>query len=267
MIRYAIFVDGANLFGSLRKLNLQVTSYQSFYPYIFQEALKIWTRGTAIQGGNAKASSILRTYWYVVGSIDQIDIDDTKFQSVMREQFEKEVDLRKTYRALTLQNKPGIKRAELDNEVWKNFFQTIKEYYQLKKSQLEGMKKFFHGMRSDTDFVDVVECGHWKVNLFNKYVMEKGVDTQLAVDLVTLADTYDVALVISGDADSIPGINYVKRFGKQVGAVEFLRGTGNAYKTKQFSNRLGAAADFTVKIYESELIKNGLAKSIKSEGE
>jgi uncharacterized LabA/DUF88 family protein len=265
MIRYAIFVDGANLFGSLRKLNLQVTNYQSFYPFIFQEALKIWTRGTAIQSANAKSSSILRTYWYVVGSIDQIDIEDQKFQAHMRDQFEKEVDLRKTYRAITLQNHPGIKRAELDNEVWKNFYHSIKEYYQLKKHQLEGMKKFFHGMRSDTDFVDVVECGHWKVNLFNKYVMEKGVDTQLAVDLVTLADTYDVALVISGDADSIPGVNYVKRQGKQVGAVEFLRGTGSNFKTKQFSNRLGAAVDFTIKIYESDLVKNGLAKVVKGE--
>jgi uncharacterized LabA/DUF88 family protein len=267
MLRYAIFVDGANLFGSLKKLSVQVTNYQSFYPYVFQEAVKIWNRGTAVQGSSSKAHSILRTYWYVVGTMDQIDIEDTRFQGSLRDQFEKDIDLRKTYRAVTLQNQPGIKRAELDNEIWKNFFVSVRDYYNLKKTQLDNMKKFFHGLRSDTDFVEVVECGHWKVNLFNKYVMEKGVDTQLAVDLVTLADTYDVALVISGDADSIPGINYVKRFGKQVGAVEFLRGTGNTYKNKQFSNRLGAAADFTVKIYESELIKNGLAKSIKSEGE
>src|SRR3712207_8832405 len=49
-----------------------------------------------------------------------------------------------------------------------------------------------------------------KVDLLHHTLNEKGLDTSLAVDMVALQDTYDVALLISGDADGIPGINYVK---------------------------------------------------------
>lgn len=48
--------------------------------------------------------------------------------------------------------------------------------------------------------------------------VEKGVDVQLAVDMVALAvaDTYDVAVLISGDGDFAPAVELVKRLGKHV---------------------------------------------------
>jgi len=48
--------------------------------------------------------------------------------------------------------------------------------------------------------------------------VEKGVDVQLAVDMVKLAvaNTYDVAILISADGDFAPAVEFVKQLGKHV---------------------------------------------------
>ena len=55
---------------------------------------------------------------------------------------------------------------------------------------------------------------------------EKQVDTRIAVDLVDLAhrDRYDVAYLLSADADFIPAVEVVRRLGKEVFAVATFRG-------------------------------------------
>jgi uncharacterized LabA/DUF88 family protein len=77
--------------------------------------------------------------------------------------------------------------------------------------------------------------------------------------MVALQDTYDIALLISGDADGIPGINYVKGRSKHVGVAEFRRGAPADFPTKGASSRLKIAADFVVQVYEADLIRRNLA--------
>ena len=77
--------------------------------------------------------------------------------------------------------------------------------------------------------------------------------------MVALQDTYDIALLISGDADGIPGINYVKGRSKHVGVTEFRRGAPAEFTAKGASSRLKIAADFVVQIYEADLIRRNLA--------
>ena len=100
----------------------------------------------------------------------------------------------------------------------------------------------------------------WKVDFLHRTVTEKGLDASLAVDMVALADNYDVALVLSGDADSIPSINYIKTRDKHVGVVEFVSGYPPEKKGKSFSSRLGLAADFVVRIYEMSLVAKNIGK-------
>lgn len=264
MNRFSIFVDGSNLFGSLKKLNLQVTNYESFYHHIFTEGLKMWQTGTALTNPAHLSSSLLRTFWYVLGSIDYIDTNDAKLQAFFKELFDNDREIKRAYMALAGQANPGKPQNEVALEAWRICFEECKTYFWKKKTQLDGMKKFYHGVRSDTDFIDIIECGHWKVDFLYKYVAEKGLDTQLAVDIVTQVNFYDVALIISGDADSIPSVNYIKRLGKQVGVVEFIKGYPPEKRGKQFSNRLGAASDFVVQIYEMDLQKNKIAQPLKA---
>jgi len=58
-------------------------------------------------------------------------------------------------------------------------------------------------------------------------LVEKGVDINLAVDMLRFAfqNTYDVAILISGDGDFASAVNAVKDLGKQVETVQFKSGS------------------------------------------
>ena len=73
------------------------------------------------------------------------------------------------------------------------------------------MNEFHYAVAASTDFIEVRKVGHWKVDFLEKRIDEKGVDTSFAVDMVTRVPAYDVALLISGDADSISSVNLCSR--------------------------------------------------------
>jgi len=55
------------------------------------------------------------------------------------------------------------------------------------------------------------------------YTVEKGVDVALVIDFLSLAweNAYDVAIIVSGDADFVHAIEKVKAKGKRVEVVSF----------------------------------------------
>jgi hypothetical protein len=57
------------------------------------------------------------------------------------------------------------------------------------------------------------QCGHWLTS-----AAEKGVDAALVTDLLSLAwqNAYDVAVLVSGDSDYIPAVEYVQGKGLKV---------------------------------------------------
>jgi uncharacterized LabA/DUF88 family protein len=77
--------------------------------------------------------------------------------------------------------------------------------------------------------------------------------------MLALEINYDVAVVMSGDADSIPSMNYVKTRDKVVAVVEFHKGYPPEKKGRGYSAHLDLAADFVVHIYEMELVSKGVA--------
>jgi uncharacterized LabA/DUF88 family protein len=167
--------------------------------------------------------------------------------------------LRDSYTEDIVRRMPDLPEARRQDEAWGLCFAETREWYDGKKRALERKKRFYHGVQAATDFVEIRQEGHWKVDLLHHTITEKGLDTSLAVDMVALQDTYDVALLISGDADGIPGINYVKNRAKHVGVVEFRRGAQSDFTTKGASSRLKIAADFVVQVFEAELIRRNLA--------
>jgi uncharacterized LabA/DUF88 family protein len=56
------------------------------------------------------------------------------------------------------------------------------------------------------------ECPKCKEAFEYRVYMQKGVDTRIAVDMVTLAvrDAYDTAILVSGDSDLAEGVNYIR---------------------------------------------------------
>ncbi|MEW4566371.1 NYN domain-containing protein [Tautonia sp. JC769] len=257
MQRFVTFVDGSNLDGVLKHLNLRVDDYGSFYRYIFEQSVSHWGR-TFAEGAPWESAQHARIYWYVVGKMDEWDLNDPKAESRLRNRFELNPRLRDSYVEDVIRKTPDISPERRLDEAWGLCFAETREWYEGKRRALERKKRFYHGVQSATDFVEIRQEGHWKVDLLHHNLTEKGLDTSMAVDMVALQDTYDVALLISGDADGIPGINYVKNKAKHVGVVEFRRGSRDE-SLKGASSRLKIAADFVVQIYEADLIRRDLS--------
>src|SRR5262249_32217778 len=157
---------------------------------------------------------------------------------------------------------PADRRLE---EAWNLCFGETRDWYDNKRRALERKKRFYHGVQSATDFVEIRQEGHWKVDLLHHTVNEKGLDTSLAGDRVALQATYDIALLRSGDAEGTPGITSVKSRSKHAGVAEFRRGSPADFPAKGTSSRLKIAADFVVQVYESELLRRNLAYRAESD--
>ena len=256
MHRFALFVDGSNLVGVLRRMGVQVDDYEKFYRFIFDSAVDTWrTTSTAISPPPAQ---LFRVNWYEVGSVDDWDLADPDAQATLRSAFDRDDEIKRTYMALAGQKLPGKPQSEVATEAWNMCSGEFRKWYEQRVDLVAGFRRFHHSIRARTDFIDVIECGHWKVDLLHRTVQEKGLDTRLAVDMVTTLENYDVALLLSGDADNIPAIEHVKARGRHVGVVEFLGGYPPEKKGGAFSSRLKITADFVVRVYEMELVTKGL---------
>ena len=256
-MRFAIFVDGPNLIGSLNKLQVDVDDYQAFYTHVVENALEAWKECLVSEG--TPLSQLLRVFWYQVGHMDEINFSNPGLEENLRKIFENSKDINKGYMALAGKENPGKSHQELKDIAWEKCFSEGKAWYEAKQKSLENMKKFNHSVRGNTNFIEIVESGHWKIDLLRKRVTEKGIDTSLAVDLVTVIESYDVALVISGDADMIPSINYAKQRGKHVGVIDIINGYPPERKGRQSSTRLKSHSDFIVPVYEMELVSKKIA--------
>jgi len=263
MLKFAIFVDGANLSGSLKRMDLKIKfdSYEAFFKHVFASAYDIWRGVTA--NNIQPPAQMLRVNWYEPGSIDEWDLSDPKIHMLLRDFFESDRELKRNYMAVAAFKHQGEPAKDLSEEAWNICFRESQEWYRKRRDVLEGMRRFHHSLMDSTDFIEIIECGHWKVDLLYRSITEKGIDTSLAVDMVAMMPSYDVAIVLTGDADTIPSINYVKRAGKAVCVVEFLRG-GVAPETrgKQSSAKLRAVADFIVPMYEQELLSKNFAEKL-----
>jgi uncharacterized LabA/DUF88 family protein len=257
MQRFALFVDGSNLFGSLKSMNLEVDNYEKFFAYLHKESVSYWQ--TISQTPVTVPTQLRRIYWYVVGTIDQWDLSLPQAQAALRKSFDLDREVRNAWLATAGKADPNLKGQALGDKAWADCHADFKTWYEQKQDILRKMHGFHQAVRARTDLIDVIDSGHWKVNFLKKWVEEKGLDTSLAVDMVALAENYDVAVVASGDADSIPSVRYLKNKNKHVCSVEFVNGSPPEAKGRNFSSRLGEHSDFVVRIYESELLRHKIA--------
>ena len=93
MLRFVTFVDGSNLDGVLKHLNLRVDDYGSFYRHVFEQSVQYWGR-TFAEGSPWPTAQHSRIYWYVVGKMDEWDLNDPKAEARLRTRFEMNPRLR-----------------------------------------------------------------------------------------------------------------------------------------------------------------------------
>jgi uncharacterized LabA/DUF88 family protein len=259
MHRFSLFVDYSNLFGTLKGLDIRVTDYEAFFWYVFGQGADIWQQKNS--GPTPPLTRLHRVYWYAVGSMDMWDFESERTRGHLFRMFDRDAASRRLYIADAHQRNPKLQLPELTAEAFVTYRSERRSWYEGKIAALDSMRKFYRTIRQSTQFIDIKDHGVWKVNIHAKSVEEKGVDTSLAVDMVALLDTYDVAIVISGDADMIPSIEYAKSRGKTVGVTEFVRGARpDSQRGHSFAARLRQAADFTLQMYESELVRTHFAR-------
>jgi uncharacterized LabA/DUF88 family protein len=255
VIRFGIFVDGSNLIGALSKLNLKIDDYAAFYRHAFEKSVNEWREESLLDSNDFPICQMHRVYWYQVGSMDHINFDDSIVQANLKQAFESDDNIKSLYYSAAGQKLKGASHAEVQLAAWKLFFEDRKAWYVRKSTQLESMRQFNHAIQASCAFISVIECGHWKVNVLNRYVEEKGLDTAFAVDIATVSNLLDVVVLLSGDADAIPAVDHVKRLGKNVGALDLIKGYPPERKGRQASSRLHGSCDFVVRIYEMDLVR------------
>ena len=112
-----------------------------------------------------------------------------------------------------------IKRIETKRKIIDIFYYTALLDKLVDEKKYEEHKRFLDKIKKIPNF-HIVLCNLRKVVLENGSVdfTIKGDDVYLATDLIKGAyeNLYDVAIIISGDADFIPAINLVKKNGKKV---------------------------------------------------
>lgn len=257
-VNFAIFVDGPNLMGSLWKLNLNVEDYQSLYNHIAAKAFKKWN-GCAV-GDTELPAIIWRVLWYQIGSIDDFNFENPAFERSLRGSFEANRELKRPFVSIAEKENPNASLEQIEEFSWNLCLREGKEWYERKKNEVKKMHQFNHAVRNNTQFVDIIESGHWKIDLIRKHAHEKGIDTSLAVDLATMTESYDVAVVLSGDADMLPSIVHAKRKGKHIGIVELTDDSDGTARGQQSSVRLKNYADFIVSVGKTALLEHGIGK-------
>ena len=112
-----------------------------------------------------------------------------------------------------------IKRVETRRKVVDIFYYTALLDKSMNEERYNEHKRFLDKIKKIPNF-HVVLCNLRKVFLPDGSVdfAIKGDDVYLATDLIkgSYEDLYDIAIIISGDADFIPAINLVRKNGKKV---------------------------------------------------
>jgi len=241
----------------MKHLDLQVKEYELFYRHVMKCAVETWKN--SLIPPTAPMTQLRRVYWYEVGNIDEWDLESAQTQAFIQTQFNTSRLVKADFMAQAAKKITQKDQVAVTKQAWEDFYSECKTWYQDKKETLSGMKRFHYGVMSGSDFIDIRAVAHWKVDFVARSLSEKGLDTALAVDMVALRDNYDVAIVISGDADNLPGMQYVQEQNKMVGVVEFIRGNPPELRGKSTSNRLKLRSDFVVQIFESDLLRDKVA--------
>lgn len=228
-----MFVDGENFRHSIGEL------FESFRKEDYLPKSANWaTLFDWLVEQVAKGGERIRTYWYVIESIEFWPYD---FPNVNK-------DRDKLYRLLT--SHPPNKQ-ELDDIADltsrdKRMVQMVEEMEWRRDrmaKRFQGWTIIQNGIARGHDAVEFRRAGAINYNLFRESLgPEKAVDVKLATDLVVLREIYDIAVIVSGDQDYVPAVQVIKDHGKRVINVAFeTRGgqllPGGARRLNQMTDR------------------------------
>ncbi len=106
------------------------------------------------------------------------------------------------------------------NVIYRNYYiGIVRNHDKSDKSQkmVESQQKLLSGLENDG-----YQVKRGRIVYDNK-IREKGVDVQIAIDLVigAVEENFDIAVIVSSDTDLIPAVKYIRSKGKIVEYVGF----------------------------------------------
>jgi uncharacterized LabA/DUF88 family protein len=235
-----IFIDGENLRHSICDLFTPV----EFSPADYLPKLAAWQGFFDHLVREANADVRLRTYWYAVSEIDFWPYDIKRLLKLSESStLESTLQKNDAYRVELSSIKNPTDKAKRVHSMGDE----LHERQQQMLGRFNGWHTIQNGIASKVESVEFRRAGSIRYDLFSKKLgNEKGVDVKLATDLLTLKDIYDVAIILSGDADYVPAVQAVKDSGKHVINVSFLRKSGGILPGG--ARRLNQATDRVIEI-------------------
>jgi uncharacterized LabA/DUF88 family protein len=231
--RVCVFVDGENLRHSLVDL-----FRGEFDPSDYLPKKAVWDKLFDDLSHRAIAPDCerVRTYWYVVQHLDFFPYGLSRLAKEpdkLRQILSKHEPFRAALERLTVSARDSEMKAmvaELDAR------------QRVMRSRFDGWTAMHNGIATRHRSIEFRPAGAIRYNLFEKSLgKEKAVDVKLATDLIVLRDIYDAAVIVSGDQDYVPAVQYVKDKGKVVVNVAFkTRGgellPGGAWRLNQMAD-------------------------------
>lgn len=256
-LRTVIFVDGANFRANLRNFKFASPS-PSDRGYMLEERHFDWKRfyDGVIQKFNVATGwkhRLIRVHWYYAQTISPWAYSE-KYASAQAE------TIMSRYPQIC-----GLTREKVISKA--------REWYRSERERFERLREvMFENIQRKTDFLEFKYVGQYQVRPFEVYrieqnddgeitylgrqVGEKGVDIGIAVDMIAKMPYYDVAILVSGDADFLPVVGYLKDHLKQV--YQFSIAKGVPPSIKHLSPYLEGMVDCFASYDEKELLANYL---------
>ena len=208
-LRTVIFIDGQNFRNNLRNFQFQSNPPHPSGGYRLEETHFNWTEFfkavvRKFEETTGWDHQLVRVYWYFARDIS-----------------------------------PWAERRDLAQRVYDRYHQEIyplnvqdiinlaKDWYDRERGYFQHLREeVFENIQRDVNFLEFKYVGQYVVRPLVPYRFqqdntgsiqylgtqqgEKGVDTGIAVDMIAKMQHYDVAILISGDADFIPAVGYLK---------------------------------------------------------
>ena len=260
-IRTAVFVDGANFRGNLRDFSFASVSSPANRRYRLEERHFDWKgfyAGVLKKFDKATGwdHQLIRVHWYYAESISPwITSHEQRLRLAQRV-----VDRYPEINGLTSQRVIDLAHEWYESE--RNYFERLRE-------------DVFENIQRQTDFLEFRYVGQYQVHPFRVHrieqnedgeiayrgvqVGEKGVDTGIAVDMIAKMPHYDAAILVSGDADFLPVVGYLKDHLKYV--YQFSIAKGVPPSIRYLSPYLKGKVDCFASFDEKELLTQYLIKS------
>lgn len=206
-----IFVDGENfrhaivdLFDNFNQADYlpKMAKWDQFFDWLVAQVIPRDFIGERV-----------RTYWYVVQHIDFFPYHIPGDQEGLKNLLKKNNDWKES-----LANLCGDELTAKINEYKEEL---IKRKASMRKRS-DGWSEIQDSICMRHSSIEFRKEGAIRYDLFTRSLgKEKAVDVKLAVDMITLQNIYDIAIIVSGDQDYTPAVRKLKDCGKKIVNVAF----------------------------------------------